>query len=187
MFLREINMRSITKACLLSLMLVLALSIATQESFGAGQIGDVPAAFIDSYMRGDFAAASELFHIPASYTQEQASQEKESAVKVLELFHKEFGQVTSSRMPSEPYRYYNVMFGTGDLNYWNKYPSFTQVPYEVEFSKLGKGYVLIALVNINKKTEIRQISFALPVESPGAKKSVTAIMNKMMSMLQHGG
>ncbi len=186
MFLWEKHMRLVYKVCLLSLLIVFTFSIAIQESYGAGKSSDVPKVFIKSYNSGDFVSASKLFHIPASYTQEQVSHEKEATVKVLELIRNEFGKITSYRSPSGSYSFHRVMFGTGDLRYWNKHPRFTKVVYEVEFSKLGRGYITIALVNINKKTEIRQIIYGLPMNSPGAENNTSIIVNKIMSILQEG-
>lgn len=184
MFFWEKHMQSITKVCFISLLLVLTFGIAIQESYGAGKSKDVPKALIKYFNGGDFVTASKLFHIPALYTQEQVSNEKEAAVKVLRLLRNEFGKITSYRSPSGSYSFHKVMFGTGDLRYWSIHPRLRKVVYEVEFSKLGRGYITIALVNITKRTEIRQITYGLPTDSPGAENSVSAIVNKMNSMLQ---
>ncbi len=186
MFLWGKHMRLVYKVCLLSLLIVLTFSIATQESYGAGKSSDVPKVFIKSYNSGDFDSASKLFHIPAFYTQEQVSHEKEAAVKVLELLRNEFGKITSYQSPGGQYNFHRVMFGTGDLRYWNKRPRRSKVVYEVEFSKLGRGYITLVLVNIKKKTEIRQIIYGLPMDSPGAENSTSIIVDKIVSLLQPG-
>ena len=186
MFIWEKYMRLITKVCLLSLLLVFTLGIAAQESSGSEQISDVTAALIKSYNSGDYVAASELFHIPASYTEEQVSQETEAVVKVLELLRNEFGKIKSYRSPSGPFSFFKVMFGTGDLRYWKKHPNLTRAVYEVEFSKLGKGYVVIALVNLKNKIEVREIAYGLHKSRPAAEDTVTAIKNKVTALFQPG-
>lgn len=88
-------------------------------------------------------------------------------------------------MNETPDPFYHVLTGGGDLGYWQKYPSFIKIIYEVDFEKEGKGYVALSFCNIAGNWEIRQVAYGLPAARSDARTRITTIMKEMMQLRQY--
>jgi len=177
-------MRLASRKCSLLVLFALTVCFTGIASLVHAQISDVPTNFIESYNSGDYTTASGLFHYPLDSTDKEKKQEAEAVGNLLKLFRSEFGKITGYGRAKKKYRFYRAVIGTGDMSYWERYPVSNKMIYEVTFGKLGKGYIVIALVKINRKTEVRHVTFGLPMDNPDAKQTMAAITNRMSSILR---
>ncbi len=134
----------------------------------------------------DFDKAAELFHIPKHYSPKARQADIESVARTLEFLAGKFGDVVAERLNQSPGRFYQVVTGGGDLPYWAKHPSFSQLVYEVEFEKQGKGYVTLGFCNIDGTWDIRQVAYGLPSDSPDAQSRIVSISKELRQLIRSG-
>ncbi len=158
-------------------------SVKTQEPIEV-QLQSLLVEFFKHMANCEYSDASGLFHYPLEYTSERRSEVILSVSKLLKIFTDEFGIPTNYKINETPAPYYNVTVCGGDMQYWEKYPSYMQIPIEVVFSKENDGYIVILFSNILNKWEIRAVAYGLPAQRPGAKERVVEIMTKMLISLQ---
>lgn len=165
------------------LLSALSTRASGQESVEA-QLHSLSVEFFEHMASSEYSDASELFHYPLEYTSEKKSEVILSVSKLLKIFTDEFGIPSNYKINETPTPYYNVTVCGGDVEYWQKYPSYMQIPLEVVFSKENDGYVVLLFSNISDKLEIRAVAYGLPAQRPGAKERVVEIMTKMLITLQ---
>ncbi len=154
-----------------------------QESVGA-QLQSLSLEFLKHMSSSEYSDASGLFHYPRENTSEKRSEHILGVSKLLKIFTDEFGIPSNYKINETPAPYYNVTVSGGDMSYWQKYPSYMQIPLEVVFSKENDGYIIILFSNISNKWEIRAVTYGLPAQRPGAKERIVEIMTKMLITLQ---
>jgi hypothetical protein len=165
------------------LLSALSTRASGQESVEA-QLQSLSVEFFKHMANSEYSDASELFHYPLEYTSEKRSEVILSVSKLLKIFNDEFGIPSNYKIKETPTPYYNVTVCGGDMQYWQKHPSYIQIPLEVVFSKENDGYIAILFSNILNKWEIRAVAYGLPAQRPGAKERVVEIMTKMLITLQ---
>jgi len=158
-------------------------SVEPQESIEA-QLQSLSIEFFNHMASSEYSDASGLFHYPREYTSEKRSEHILNVSRLLKVFTDEFGIPSNCKINETPAPYYNVTVSGGDMTYWQKYPSYMQIPLEVVFSIENDGYVVILFSNILGKWEIRAVAYGLPAQRPGAKERVVEIMTKMLITLQ---
>lgn len=158
-------------------------SAEAQESIEA-QLRSLSVEFFTHMASSEYSDASGLFHYPVDYTSGKRSKVIHSVSKLLKIFADEFGIPSNYKINETPAPYYNVTVCGGDVEYWEQYPSYMQIPLEVVFSREDDGYVIIMFSNIQDKWEIRAVAYGLPAQRPGAKERVVEIMTKMLIKLQ---
>lgn len=154
-----------------------------QESIEA-QIPSLSSEFFKHMSSSEYSDAAGLFHYPQEYTSEKRSEQILGVSKLLKIFTDEFGIPSNFEINESPAPYYNVTVSGGDMSYWQKHPSYLQIPLEVVFSKENDGYIVILFSNLLNKWEIRAVAYGLPAQRPGAKERVVEIMVKMLITLQ---
>ncbi len=140
--------------------------------------------FFKHMASSQYSDASVLFHYPLEYTSGKRSEQVIDVSKLLKILSDEFGIPSDYKVNETQAPCYNVTVCGGDMQYWQKHPSFIQIPLEVVFSKESEGYVVILFSNILNKWEIRAVAYGLPAQRPGAKERVVEIMTKMLITLQ---
>jgi hypothetical protein len=140
--------------------------------------------FFKHMASSEYSDASVLFHYPQEYTSKKRSEQILDVSKLLKIFTDEFGLPTSFKVNETPAPCYNVTVCGGDVQYWQKHPSYIPIPLEVVFSKEKEGYVVILFSNIMNSWKIRAVAYGLPAQRPGAKERVVEIMTKMLITLQ---
>ena len=165
------------------LLSVLGTRASGQESVGA-QLQFLSSEFLNHMSSSEYSDASGLFHYPREYTSKEKSEQILDVSKLLKIFTDEFGIPSNYKINETPAPYYNVTVSGGDMNYWEKHPSYMQIPLEVVFSRENDGYVIILFSNIQDKWEIRAVAYGLPAQRPGAKERVVEIMTKILITLQ---
>ncbi len=182
------------KKCVLIIICCIFLSVlctraSGQESFESqdnveAQLQSLSIEFFKHMASSEYSDASVLFHYPQEYTSEKRSEQILDVSKLLKIFTDEFGLPTSFKVNETPALCYNVTVCGGDVQYWQKHPSYIPIPLEVVFSKENDGYVVILFSNILNRWEIRAVAYGLPAQRPGAKERVVEIMTKMLITLQ---
>jgi len=158
-------------------------SVEMQESIEA-QLQSLSVEFFKHMSSSKYSDAAGLFHCPLEYTSVKRSSQILGVSKLLKVLADEFGIPSSYKINETPTPYYNVTVCGGDMEYWEKYPSYMQIPLEVVFSKENDGYVVILFSNISNKWEIRAVAYGLPAQRPGAKERIVEVMTKMLITLQ---
>ena len=162
---------------------VLSTRASGRESIEA-QLQSLSVEFFKHMANSEYSDASGLFHYPLEYTSEKRMEQILDVSKLLKIFTDEFGIPSNYKINETPTPYYNVTVSGGNMQYWQKYPLYMQIPLEVVFSKENDGYVIILFTNILNKWEIRAVAYGLPAQRPGAKERVVEIMTKMLITLQ---
>lgn len=139
--------------------------------------------FINYYNNKDFVGATKLFHFPQGYTTKELKEDKVAISKALKLYFEEFGEITKSEKTVNPSQYYFHMIGGGNLPYWQRYPDAYNLFYKVEFSREGKGYVVLVFCHILDKWEIRQVNYGLPADRPKSQERIISINQKFMKLV----
>ncbi len=158
-------------------------SAASQELI-EDQIQALSVEFFEYMSSSKYSDAAGLFHCPQEYTTVKRSGQTLGISKLLKVFVDEFGIPSNYKINETPTTYYNVTVCGGDREYWEKYPSYMQIPLEVVFSKEDDGYIVILFSNILNKWEIRAVAYGLPAQRPGAKERIVEVMTKMLITLQ---
>ncbi len=148
------------------------------------QIQTLASEFLKYMSSSEYSDAAELFHCPLEYTSVKRSGQILGVSKLLKVLADEFGIPSDYRINETPTPYYNVTVCGGDMEYWEKYPSYMQIPLEVVFSKENDGYVVLLFSNISNKLEIRAVAYGLPAQRPDAKERIVEVMTKMLITLQ---
>jgi hypothetical protein len=164
------------------LLSALSTRASGQESIGA-RLQSLSVEFFNHMASSEYSEASVLFHYPREFTSDKRSEQILNVSKLLKVFTDEFGIPSNYKINETPTPYYNVTVSGGDTQYWEKYPSYMQIPLEVVFSKENDGYVVLLFSNILDKWEIRAVAYGLPAQRPGAKERVVEIMTKMLITL----
>mgnify|MGYP001284640663 CR=1 FL=1 len=158
-------------------------SVETRESVEA-QIQTLSSEFLKYMSSSKYSDAAGLFHCPLEYTSAKRSVQILGVGKLLKVLADEFGIPSNYKISEIPAPYYNVTVCGGDTQYWEKYPSYIQIPLEVVFSKENNGYIVLLFSNISNKFEIRAVAYGLPAQRPGAKERIVEVMTKMLITLQ---
>jgi hypothetical protein len=171
------------------LLSALSNRVSGQESVGAqiqieAQLQSLSVEFFEHMASSKYSDAAGLFHCPLEYTSVKKSSQILGVSKLLKVLADEFGVPSNYKINEIPTPYYNVTVCGGDMEYWEKYPSYMQIPLEVVFSKENDGYVVILFSNISNKWEIRAVAYGLPAQRPDAKERIVEVMTKMLITLQ---
>jgi hypothetical protein len=148
------------------------------------QLQSLSVEFFEHMASSKYFDAAGLFHCPLEYTSVKRSGQILGVSKLLKVLADEFGIPSDYKINETPAPYYNVTVCGGDMQYWEKYPSYMQIPLEVVFSKESDGYVVILFSNISNKWEIRAVAYGLPAQRPRAKERIVEVMTKMLIALQ---
>ncbi len=164
-------------------------SVETRDSVDAqiqieAQLKSLSVEFFEYMSSSKYSNAAGLFHCPQEYTTVKRSGQILGVSKLLKVLADEFGIPSDYRINETPTPYYNVTVCGGDTEYWEKYPSYMQIPLEVVFSRENDGYVVILFSNISNKWEIRAVAYGLPAQRPDAKERIVEVMTKMLITLQ---
>lgn len=158
-------------------------AVEAQESIEAN-LQSLAVEFFTHMASSEYSDAAGLFHCPLEYTSVKRSSQILGVSKLLKVLADEFGIPSNYKINETPTPYYNVTVCGGDMQYWEKYPSYMQIPLEVVFSKENNGYIVILFSNISNKWEIRAVAYGLPAQRPGAKERIVEVMTKMLTTLQ---
>ncbi len=182
------------KKCVLILICCIFLSVLTTRASGQesvenqkaveAQLQSLSIEFFKHMARSEFSDASELFHYPLEYTSGKRSEQRIDVSKLLKIISEEFGTPSDYKAFESPAPCYNVTVCAGDIEYWQKHPTFLQIPLQVVFSKESDGYIVLIFSNIMNKWEIRAVAYGLPAQRAGAEERVVEIMTKMLIALQ---
>jgi len=119
--------------------------------------------FLENLKMRQISNAVDLLHYPDSFTPEQMQEETRGVSTVLSVVPDKLGAITSyqirdSRIPL--YRHFTLF--TASQEYWNRYPYFNALIYDVEYSKKGSGYMIFRFSIIDDKLVINSLSYCLP-------------------------
>ncbi len=140
--------------------------------------------FFKHMVNSEYSEASGLFHYPLEYTSGKRSEQVVDVSKLLKILSEEFGVPSGFKANKTSAPCYNVTVCGGDIQYWQKHPTFRQIPLEVVFSKESNGYIVILFSNMSDKWEIRAVAYGIPAQRPGAEERIVEIMTKMLISLQ---
>lgn len=119
--------------------------------------------FLESLKVGRISNAVDLLHDPDSFTPEQMQEETRGVSTVLSTVPDKLGMITSyqirdSRIP----QYSHFTLFTASQGYWDRYPYFNALIYDVEYSKKGSGYLIFRFSIVDDKLVINSLSYCLP-------------------------
>ncbi len=169
-------------ACPIVVLLALT-GVAYPQQPSPGTLIGKASSYFQSVKDRDFGKAAALFHFPRHYSPKERQDDLETVARTLRFLVDKFGAVRAARLYQSPGRFYHVVTGGGDLPYWAKHPSYSQLIYEVDFEKEGKGYVTLAFSNIDGKWEIRHVAYGLSVDRPDAQSRIMAIGTEMSRLI----
>jgi len=125
--------------------------------------------YLESNKKGDAANAVKAFHYPVYFTSEQLNSEIDGISKVLAIITDKLGTLNSHKLNDSQILYRFLALQSASQEYWNKYPYFNGLVYDVQFSKKGKGYLVFRFSIIKDKLEIHSVLYGLPEDNPEAK------------------
>lgn len=170
-------------AALVASLIAFGASTSAQETTEL-ELEVLASKFFARMAKSEFDSASKFFHYPQNYSPAERSHDIDAVGHMLKIFTNEFGIPTSQRLSGSPGLFYHVTAQSGHVEYWQKHPYSIQVPYEVDFTREGKGYIVMQFCNISDKWEIRSVAYGLPAERPDAKDRVQQIINRVMQQMQ---
>jgi hypothetical protein len=140
---------------------------------------------IKATQRGNFGEAAGMFHYPPFYSSEELIRDRAGVESSLSELSKLFGTFERVEPLQRSVSFYKLDIGSGDIGYWKKYPESVQVKYETRFSNEGEGFIILTVVRISEKLELRSVAFGIPAESPNAKERMGKIAEHMLNMMKN--
>lgn len=140
--------------------------------------------FFENIRKSDFDAAAKLFHYPPNYSSDKQFGNMDGVSSLLEIVTDEFGIPKKYTVNRDTVKYYEFIMGGGDIPYWQQYPDYLKILYEVHFSKEGKGYIAMQFCNILNRWEIRAISYGTSAEGPGAESRFEKITKRILKRME---
>jgi hypothetical protein len=118
----------------------------------------------------DFDAIATAIPTPAEFTEEEVATFRREIRHMLRLFSAEFGTFTGGKPVADGTRLYSVSVraATG----YNCRIAVTT--YEVEFSKLGPGYLNMVYCDDRPDLKVATVAFGLAQSAPSARERVVA-------------
>lgn len=155
--------------------LIMALALAT-AAIGAGKPTPeqerLAASVIGSYNAADDAAVAAMM----LYAPGDSSAERTRMARAMRVLLSIFGPIRSFAPPTENYEYLPVTASPKGQ------PSVdaAKAVYEVEFERLGRGFVIIEVANVEGRDAVASIAFALPPDRQDAR----AILNRALRNIE---
>lgn len=132
----------------------------------------------------DFLGASNLFHYPPTYSQQELDKDVEQVAEFLRYLHREFGKLNSYEPDTGLSLCYNISVGGGDLNYWKDKPGAHPFTYKADFEREREAYVCVQFCEINDKIEVRAVSYGLPISKPDSAQRISELVKGMMEIIE---
>jgi hypothetical protein len=143
------------------------------------EAADVARQYLECAPRGDAACASRLFHYPADETAEERRADVNAVMHSLSIIMKHFGTNGAAKPANDPVVYVEVAAGSADLAYWQAHPESLRATYQTEFSRFGKGFIVVEMCHIAGRWEIRSVHYGLPATNPRSAGRVMEVFNEI--------
>ncbi len=138
--------------------------------------------FFTAFKDKKYEQTAEMFHYPEYFSLSEKAVEILDMTRYFKQIESEMGKISSYKTSQEAKIYYVIRLICGDPYYWARYPVNTKWQlYEVNFTKIGRGYVALSFIKIKGRIEIRQIIFGLPPSQQKKAKSLEKIMAEIQA------
>ena len=120
------------------------------------------------------------FHF-AELNEKELEKEKANILLSLDVIMLNFGQIIAYTRKNENNMKYMVGTSSLDNHYWdNKH--FERVNYIISSTKQKKAYLVIDIVNIKKKIELKAVSFGISMQEKNSKEKISNIFNEIIAL-----
>jgi hypothetical protein len=144
---------------------ILIVQVVDVDASQENEILNLINKYFYSIEQSDFSGASDLFHYPPSYSQEELIKDKSAVSKFLESLSNSFGQLSNPVTNKAEEKILSLQVGGGNIPYWKKHPKYVSSIYRATFSKFGEGFVTFTICNLSNKYEIREVKYGLSASS----------------------
>ena len=136
--------------------------------------------YLDALQGGDFLSAARSLHYPESFTPEKVAAEIRGISNVLQIITDELGTMSSYELNHRGIVYRFFYLQTASHEYWDTYPFFKSLIFDVNYAKKGNGYVIFTFSIINDKLVIHSVLFGLPADNPDSEAVLRRINDRAM-------
>lgn len=127
--------------------------------------------------------ASQLFHVPKTYSPDDVTSERRVIEQMLTAAFEQLGGIDDVR-PGRRGTVLQVGIGSGDFTYWQQHPYVKTYVYDVQFEKANAGQLWIVVTSAGGSPEAREIKFCLPSMSPGAAVTIADLARRESAIVQ---
>lgn len=122
--------------------------------------------FLSNLQSNDIPNTANCMHYPDYFTKEQLEDEIRGISKILTIVNNKLGFIESYQLNDNPIFYKYLSLQNASQEYWNKYPVFNAIIYNVKYTKCGNGYIIFRFSILNEQLVINSILFGLPADKP---------------------
>jgi hypothetical protein len=152
-----------------------ASAIEALPGITAFQVNSFAGNVLQVLERENFIAVANFFHLDPHMTADEKQRERKNIAANLARIYSEFGRPESFEPLGESRQaHYFVLQGL-TKEYWNQFSRFHPISYLVNFSRIGEGYLTLAIVVYDQHLQLRELSFGLPVERPDSEEKVQSL------------
>jgi hypothetical protein len=134
-------------------------------------------------VRGEFQPVAESMHYPPSYTPAQRQKDVTTTAAGLDLTAREFGEISDPKLHAGSAEFYEVGGSGGSVAYLSSMKPYYsgQFLFDAKFSKLGDGYVRIAVIQLTADAgfEVLGVYFGLQA-TPHSKATLADITRRQL-------
>lgn len=142
------------------------------------EVKPVALRFLDAFQGGDFLSAARSLHYPDSFTPNKVTAEIRGISNVLKIITDELGTMNSYELNHRGIIYRFFYIQTASREYWNTYPFFKSLIFDVNYAQKGDGYLIFNFSIINDTLVIHSVLFGLPADDPDSDAALTRINNR---------
>jgi len=127
----------------------------------------------------NFVSAATFFHLDPRMTTAEKQLERENIAATLSRIYSELGRPDFVEPLSESRKAnYFVLHGM-TIEYWKQFSRFQPVSYRVNYCTIGEGYLTLAIVVYDRRLQLREISFGLPVERADSEEKLQSLLRSL--------
>ena len=163
--------------------LIAILGACSSRTASDDRVANAAIACVESQ---DGACASKLFHVPETYSADDANNEHRLIEAMLTTAFEQLGRVNHVRQ-GRGATVLQVGVGSGDFPYWQQHPYVKTYVYDVQFEKANAGQLWIIVTSAGGKPEVREMKFCLPSTSANAAATIAALARRESEIVQSSG
>jgi hypothetical protein len=131
-------------------------------------------------------AAAQALEYPPGYSSDQLVEDRRSVAEAAKYLFGQFGRVTKAKPFQQQVAFLEVGISGGPEPFWwqaGSRPETRQYIYEVEFEKLGPGFLKILTHTTPSREVATGFAFGLGVNAPEAEARIRAAMGGLMDLM----
>lgn len=139
--------------------------------------------FLENMKKSKFGENAKLMHYPSDFIEEQLKDEFNAAAHFLSTVKSKLGSLLSYSLNITPIKYRRLFYHTASPKYWNQYPFFNILVYNLKYSEEKSAYLIFRFSIIQGSLEINSIEFGFPPDFPNSKEIIKEIAKEVIDYM----